>query len=196
METDPVVAGTLVTDKAALEEIAKTLGVDASKVSVGEDGVITVTNDDGTTSRYVAVKDAELNMMEGSGFFRLKEGETMLVDIGDSDVEQFKSGDKVMFMGDVAYTGPNNTGALAIKMKTEYGGGFKTFKDEDAMKAEMKRIENVANSGVAEDPNDQWIITNTNINSAKLGKDIEKLMNGDGTVSVQDLREAWNHLMF
>ena len=196
METDPVVAGTLVTDKAALEEIAKTLGVDASKVSVGEDGVITVTNDDGTTSRYVAVKDAELNMMEGSGFFKLKEGETMLVDIGDSDVEQFKSGDKVMFMGDVAYTGPNNTGALAIKMKTEYGGGFKTFKDEDAMKAEMKRIENVANSGVAEDPNDQWIITNTNINSAKLGKDIEKLMNGDGTVSVQDLREAWNHLMF
>ena len=34
----------------------------------------TTTNDDGTTSRYVAVKDAELNMMEGSGFFKLKEG--------------------------------------------------------------------------------------------------------------------------
>jgi len=192
MESDPVVAGTMVTDKAKLEEIAKTLGVDASQVSVGDDGVITVRDENGNvTNRYVAVEDAEINMMDGNGFKSLG-GEAMLVDIGDMDVSTIKSGDKVMFMGDVAYTGPNKTGALAIKMNTNYGGGFKSFSDEAAMKKEMQRIVDIASGAQnpAADGSDQWIIDNTKANSATLGD----LLKDKNKVSLDDLREAWDRL--
>ena len=211
---DPVVTGTAVTDKAELQKIAEGLGGEGSTVSVGDDGVVTITdkdgnvskvsigddgvisiqNPDGTTSRYVAVKDAKINMLDGSGALDMAEGEVMLIDIGDMDASTIKNGDNVMFMGDVGYT---STGNLAVTMNTTYGGGFKNFgNDASALGAAMDRIAYVSENHDAATADEQWIVTNSNINSEAL-KDFANAMskkNGE-PVTLKELEQAWEDLL-
>lgn len=185
---DPVVTGTLVTSQNDLQKIADTLKTDDNNVTI-EDGVIVVTDKDGNVTKYAAVKDGQINMMEGSGFTSM-DGETMLVDVSelsDSEIADMKSAGTVMFMGNVAYT---ESGQLAIAMDRSYGGGYK-FGTEKEIKDEMARIERVANGEEPAGANDAWISENTAANIAQLGKN---WMENEGGSIKDRLEEAWGIL--
>ena len=148
---DPAIEGNIVTDQKQLEDIAASFGVDPSDVTI-EDGVITIKNADGSTTSYVAIEAASINIMDGSGF-QSANGEVVIVQLNGKDskgneikglsqeeIDALKSNiakgeTKAIFMGNVR---DNLGGKKAITIDTGYDDGFKL--GASAVQAEKDKI--------------------------------------------------------
>lgn len=172
---DPAVDGTLAGPKLSDAEIEKLFGLPEGSVKDGKytdpetgekisvfdkekgyvnpkdknqsfkDGYLTVVDEEGNTTKYAVVKDAEVSVLAGEGEngtnkFESANGELILVDVSEIDTDKLpKAGERVMFMGDVrADINGNVTMAVNTKYATEFGDGMVVGDAEiDSVKAEI-----------------------------------------------------------
>ncbi len=172
---DPAVDGTLAGPKLSDAEIEKLFGLPEGSVKDGKyidpetgeevavfdkekgyvnpkdknqtfkDGYLTIVDENGNTTKYAVVKDAEVSILAGEGEngtnnFESAKGELILVDVSEIDTNKLpKAGERVMFMGDVrADVNGNVTMAVNTKYATEFGDGMVVGDAEiDSVKAEI-----------------------------------------------------------
>ena len=168
--------------QAKLESMADRLGIDKNDEQAMEDlknGFYT--NSNGQTFAIVNAKT--INMMEGSGF-QPAAGEIVMVEVSDAIkndiINQIQaSGDRsVIFMGDVINS---QDGFVAIKMNTDYSGGYRVGSEEVA---QMKNAISNGNLG--------WVKQNTVIN-----QQIKAAIFGDKDKTLEnkaDIDLMWNTL--